>query len=271
MRQRFARTPDGAQAQCDTWTSLPQQGLVYGCFISDSTLSGQLACNAGTQGLQPCLKLTTDGSIQPEMAVASASGGENPPKRESVLSPTIIALISAGAGLLLLTLALLAFCIVRRRRRSKAEVYAVTALLDPALSTSEEKGSRKADEKTKRKADEKTNEGKADEKWGEAGGRGGAARKYPRVSSQYTVDSMQSGDEADSPMNDPQLPLGTFVIKSSYTPTLADEIMVYPGDTVKVYQEFDDGWCSAVNLSRGFTRGVIPINCIDPTSGRAAE
>ncbi|KAI9472868.1 hypothetical protein BDB00DRAFT_217435 [Zychaea mexicana] len=66
------------------------------------------------------------------------------------------------------------------------------------------------------------------------------------------------------PQQDPwqHPPLGTYTVVSTYAPTLDDEIYVHPGDQVQVYAEYDDGWCLGANLTRGSTRGVFPMHCI---------
>ncbi|KAI8343932.1 hypothetical protein BC941DRAFT_339673, partial [Chlamydoabsidia padenii] len=59
-----------------------------------------------------------------------------------------------------------------------------------------------------------------------------------------------------------QPPIGTFTIVATYVPTLSDEIDVQPNDQVQVFEEYDDGWCLGVNITRGQTRGVFPKHCI---------
>ncbi|KAI0244561.1 hypothetical protein L0F63_007020 [Massospora cicadina] len=53
-------------------------------------------------------------------------------------------------------------------------------------------------------------------------------------------------------------------VVTSYTPTLSDELIVYPGDKVVIFKEYDDGWVQGTNLTRGGTRGVFPKHCILP-------
>lgn len=55
----------------------------------------------------------------------------------------------------------------------------------------------------------------------------------------------------------------TYVVTSSYTQTLDDELFIQPGDKVQIFNEYDDGWCLGKNLTRGGARGVLPQNCLD--------
>ncbi|KAF7731665.1 hypothetical protein EC973_008835 [Apophysomyces ossiformis] len=61
-------------------------------------------------------------------------------------------------------------------------------------------------------------------------------------------------------------PIATYTIVSTYEPTLSDEIDVQPGDQVQVFEEYDDGWCLGMNLTRGQARGVFPKHCVIPPS-----
>ncbi|CAO3654818.1 unnamed protein product [Mucor hiemalis] len=55
----------------------------------------------------------------------------------------------------------------------------------------------------------------------------------------------------------------TYIVTSSYTQTLDDELFIQPGDKVQIFNEYDDGWCLGKNLTRGGARGVLPQNCLD--------
>ena len=61
----------------------------------------------------------------------------------------------------------------------------------------------------------------------------------------------------------PTKPLGTFNVRSTYTPALADEIEINLGDSVTILQEYDDGWCMGVNNTRGGIKGVFPRHCLE--------
>lgn len=58
-------------------------------------------------------------------------------------------------------------------------------------------------------------------------------------------------------------PLGTYTVISTYTPTLGDELEIHPGDRVEVLVEYDDGWVTGRNVSRGGVKGVFPKHCVD--------
>ncbi|KAI8329756.1 hypothetical protein BC941DRAFT_442357 [Chlamydoabsidia padenii] len=61
-----------------------------------------------------------------------------------------------------------------------------------------------------------------------------------------------------------QPPIGTFTVLTTYTPTLSDEIDVQPNDQVQIFEEYDDGWCLGINITRGQKRGVFPKHCVTP-------
>ncbi|KAG5460335.1 MAG: hypothetical protein BJ554DRAFT_7628 [Olpidium bornovanus] len=65
-----------------------------------------------------------------------------------------------------------------------------------------------------------------------------------------------------------EAPLGRWMVATNYAPTLSDELAVEPGDIVDVYKKFDDGWVTAVNVSKGFARGVMPMYCLDLDQGQ---
>lgn len=44
---------------------------------------------------------------------------------------------------------------------------------------------------------------------------------------------------------------------TQFVPSLPDEVMLSPGDKVKIIKEWDDGWCSIQHLSNG-VEGVCP-------------
>jgi hypothetical protein len=48
-----------------------------------------------------------------------------------------------------------------------------------------------------------------------------------------------------------------------YTPTLSDELHVRAGDTVRVLQEYQDGWCFAQFVGKvDAPKGVVPMVCL---------
>ncbi|ORX88483.1 hypothetical protein K493DRAFT_319437 [Basidiobolus meristosporus CBS 931.73] len=58
----------------------------------------------------------------------------------------------------------------------------------------------------------------------------------------------------------------TYTVVSTYTPTLGDELEVYPGDQVTILVEYDDGWVQGINESRGRIKGVFPKHCVESSS-----
>ncbi|KAG9286246.1 hypothetical protein G9A89_014232 [Geosiphon pyriformis] len=58
-------------------------------------------------------------------------------------------------------------------------------------------------------------------------------------------------------------PIGRYTVVETYTPTLADELEIQPGDKVTVFLEYDDGWVQGLNETRKGAKGVFPRHCID--------
>jgi hypothetical protein len=58
-------------------------------------------------------------------------------------------------------------------------------------------------------------------------------------------------------------------IKSTYIPTLPDELSIDVGETVRVKKEFDDGWALCVN-ARG-EQGMIPLECLERERSRESK
>lgn len=51
---------------------------------------------------------------------------------------------------------------------------------------------------------------------------------------------------------------------AAYTPTLPDELSVKVGDTVRLIQEYRDGWCFAQYVGRvDAPKGVVPLVCLE--------
>ncbi|PPQ84065.1 hypothetical protein CVT25_003668 [Psilocybe cyanescens] len=49
-----------------------------------------------------------------------------------------------------------------------------------------------------------------------------------------------------------------------YTPTLPDELRVHVGDTVRVLEEYKDGWCFAQYVGKADApKGVVPLICLE--------
>ncbi|KAI8579552.1 hypothetical protein K450DRAFT_241510 [Umbelopsis ramanniana AG] len=66
-----------------------------------------------------------------------------------------------------------------------------------------------------------------------------------------------------APVEAESQPLGTYTVISTYTPTLGDELEIQPGDRVEILVEYDDGWVTGRNVSKGGVKGVFPKHCID--------
>jgi len=48
-----------------------------------------------------------------------------------------------------------------------------------------------------------------------------------------------------------------------FTPNLPDELHVKIGDTVRIIEEYQDGWCFAQFLGkRDAPKGVVPLTCL---------
>ncbi|KAK9766820.1 hypothetical protein K7432_003811 [Basidiobolus ranarum] len=69
---------------------------------------------------------------------------------------------------------------------------------------------------------------------------------------------------ARAPMEKSVSAKGPFLVVSTYTPTLGDEIEVLPGDMVTLLLEYDDGWAQGINETRGKVKGVFPKHCLEP-------
>ncbi|KAF9023507.1 hypothetical protein BDZ89DRAFT_1162717 [Hymenopellis radicata] len=57
---------------------------------------------------------------------------------------------------------------------------------------------------------------------------------------------------------------GAFVM-STFIPSLPDELSISMGETVRILQEFDDGWALCAN--GGGERGMVPLECLNKTGG----
>jgi hypothetical protein len=69
--------------------------------------------------------------------------------------------------------------------------------------------------------------------------------------------------DADSPLEDakaPSHPLeGKLVtVVDQYDATMPDELGVIPGETLRVIEAYDDGWCLAERVGRKKGRGILP-------------
>lgn len=56
-------------------------------------------------------------------------------------------------------------------------------------------------------------------------------------------------------------------VVSYFTPTLADELRVQVGDTVRVLEEYQDGWCFVQYVGKADApKGVVPLVCLEERS-----
>jgi len=51
------------------------------------------------------------------------------------------------------------------------------------------------------------------------------------------------------------------VVKMTFTPTLADELPIAKGETIRVLVRHDDGWATCEKIEGG-QRGVVPLDCL---------
>ncbi|KAL0581239.1 hypothetical protein V5O48_000827 [Marasmius crinis-equi] len=53
-------------------------------------------------------------------------------------------------------------------------------------------------------------------------------------------------------------------VRCTFVPSMADELSIETGDTIRVLQEYDDGWALCLN-SQGM-QGMVPLECLGDTS-----
>jgi len=84
----------------------------------------------------------------------------------------------------------------------------------------------------------------------------GLPRALPSAyGSESGMNSTGSGSLSQIPV------LFTIVVSRSFVPTLPDELSISTGETLKVLQEFDDGWAECMTLSGEV--GMVPLECFD--------
>lgn len=256
--KRIARLlPSGEATPCLPTTNVPgRNGVVYGCFTTTVT-GGQLKCDTGENGLQPCLTLNA------AKAIETASGPSSESRFSKILPgpPTIAGLPKPAAygiafGLVVVLTAVGLFFFLRWRRSKRksgkgpsddSESYQAPSPIEVLV----------VEPPAAPPAVPPTFKQRSSSQYG-----AGAAMSF--------LDSAAEGPPVLPPVNI-EGSLGKYLIATTYTPTLDDEIVIQPGDIVEVFQEFDDGWCSAVNITRGMTRGVFPMHCIDEAKGRLED
>ncbi|KAK9718286.1 hypothetical protein K7432_005631 [Basidiobolus ranarum] len=93
-----------------------------------------------------------------------------------------------------------------------------------------------------------------------------------QLSGRYSSSGFDSNIFEDAKLPPPHLHK-TYIVSNTYTPTLGDELEIFPGDQVTVIVEYDDGWVQGINETRGRVKGVFPKHCIEsiPESTSATE
>lgn len=56
-------------------------------------------------------------------------------------------------------------------------------------------------------------------------------------------------------------------VRCTYIPNLPDELSVTVGETVRVLNEYDDGWALCLNMHN--EQGVVPLECLDRSNALA--
>jgi len=91
-------------------------------------------------------------------------------------------------------------------------------------------------------------------------------RKNKEMTKSIVSNSAKAWEQQNSAyeiMEEETKPIGSYIVIATYTPTLADELDIQPGDTVTILVEYDDGWVQGINETRGGTKGVFPRHCVD--------
>lgn len=72
----------------------------------------------------------------------------------------------------------------------------------------------------------------------------------------------EAGTHSTGWVSPSQMPvLYSTVVSRSFVPTLPDELSISTGETLKVLQEYDDGWAECMTLSGQV--GMVPVECFD--------
>lgn len=94
----------------------------------------------------------------------------------------------------------------------------------------------------------------------------GQRRKNKEMTKSIVSTSAKAWEQQNSTyekMEEEAEPIGSYPVIATYTPTLADELDIQPGDNVTILVEFDDGWVQGINETRGGAKGVFPRHCVD--------
>ncbi|KAK7034699.1 hypothetical protein VNI00_012106 [Paramarasmius palmivorus] len=63
--------------------------------------------------------------------------------------------------------------------------------------------------------------------------------------------------------------VGGTIVRCTFIPNLDDELWITTGETIKVLQEYDDGWALCENA--GQQRGMVPVECLERGGGGAQD
>jgi len=81
----------------------------------------------------------------------------------------------------------------------------------------------------------------------------------PRITSKSLHTSIGSPSLALERAGLPRL----MIVSNTYTPNLEDELPIKMGDTVRMLEEFRDGWCVVQHVGEyNATKGVVPRICL---------
>ncbi|KIY71070.1 hypothetical protein CYLTODRAFT_391061 [Cylindrobasidium torrendii FP15055 ss-10] len=81
-----------------------------------------------------------------------------------------------------------------------------------------------------------------------------------RSSSNFTMPAAPGSTYGNAPAQGAG-PVENATVRSTFVPSLPDELSIVTGENVKIIQEFDDGWALCKN-SAG-EQGMVPLECLD--------
>jgi len=91
--------------------------------------------------------------------------------------------------------------------------------------------------------------------------------------------NLEDRQESSGPFEDPQYEGKLYAVTRIFEPSMPDELVILPGDTIQIVMAYDDGWCLGVNLSSTKrngggepAKGVFPRDCVEEMpAGRAVS
>ncbi|EEB98966.1 hypothetical protein MPER_01432, partial [Moniliophthora perniciosa FA553] len=60
--------------------------------------------------------------------------------------------------------------------------------------------------------------------------------------------------------------IGGTIVRRTFIPNMDDELWITTGETIKVLQDYDDGWALCENAQ--MQRGMVPLECLDDPGGK---